>query len=555
MMKVLLYAPLLWMATWAALAVDSGHSVVVVYNRNMPESKKLAEYYAEKRGVPRNQLFGADVSNNPDTISRSEFRDKLQTPLFDWLVAEKLFVPSTQTKPAGTSPAAKNPGVRTLADATVRYIVLCYGIPLAIARDTTLKEEVEEKMQETLRGRNDAAVDADLAMLPVSREKTPLTGPLANPFYLGTNRMDLHPTNGVIMVTRLDGPSVEIARGLVDKALEAETNGLWGRAYFDARGITNGEYQLGDDWMRLSAEVTRRMGFETVLDNKEPTFSAGFPMSQIAFYAGWYELNASGPFIQPAVEFMPGAFAYHLHSYSGAGIRSKIDRWVGPLLAKGATITMGSVAEPYLPGTPNVAAFIDRLVFRKYTFGEAAYTCQASLSWQTTVVGDPLYCPFGQPPDQIHYKLEREKNPLVEWSHLRVVGLNQATGLGVDELIKYLSDVPTTTNSAVLTEKLGDLKRVKGRISAACEEYAAAVKLKPSPQQKIRLLLTIGELQSLIAREQEAFDAYKQLITEVPNYIDAGTVYKQLASLAVKLGKKEDAEKFAQEAEQRGKGK
>lgn len=536
------------MAAGLALAADSGSSVVVVYNRNVPESKKLAEYYAAKRGVPRSQLFGADVVNSPDSMSRAEFRDKLQQPLFDWMVSERLFIPNPH-------PVETNGNLRALSDATVRYMVVCYGVPLAIARDPAIKEDVEAKMQETLRGRNDAAVDADLAMLPVTRTKTPVTGPLANPFYLGTNRLDLHPTNGLIMVARLDGPSVEIARGLVDKALEAETNGLWGRAYFDARGITNGEYQLGDDWMRVSAEVARRMGFETVLDNKEPTFTAGFPMSQIAFYAGWYDLNASGPFTQPAVEFMPGAFAYHLHSFSGEKIRSRNERWVGPLLAKGATITMGSVAEPYLAGTPNVAAFIDRLVFRKYTFGEAAYTCQASLSWQTTVVGDPLYCPFAQPPDQLHYKLERERSPLVEWSHLRVVGLNQATGLGVDELLKYLSDIPTTTNSAVLTEKVGDLKRVKGKIAAACEEYAAAVKLKPSPQQRIRLLLTIGELQSLIAREQEAFAAYKQLITETPDYPDAGTVYKQLASLASKLGRKEDAEKYAKEAEQRGKGK
>jgi hypothetical protein len=37
----------------------------------------------------------------------------------------------------------------------------------------------------------------------------------------------MHPTNGILLVTRLDGPSASIARGLVDKALEAETNGLW----------------------------------------------------------------------------------------------------------------------------------------------------------------------------------------------------------------------------------------------------------------------------------------------------------------------------------------
>jgi uncharacterized protein (TIGR03790 family) len=501
--------------------------------------------------VPRHQLFGANVLGNSETISRAEFQDKLQNPLFDWLTAEKLFVPNTQPRSAGT-----NGAVHVLSAAKVRYMVLCYGIPLAIARDTSIKEDGGDKLQEQLRGRNEAAVDADLAILPVSREKTtPLTGPLINPFYLNTNAAVLHPTNGIIMVARLDGPSVEIAQGLVDKALQAEANGLWGRAYFDARGITNNEYKMGDDWMRLGAEITRRLGFETTLDEKEATFPADFPMSQIAFYAGWYDAKVSGPFTQSSVEFMPGAFAYHLYSYSAASIRSKTDYWVGPLLAKGATITMGSVTEPYLGGTPNIAAFIDRILFRRFSFGEAAYTCQGSLSWQTTVVGDPLYSPFAQPPDVLHHKLERENNPLVEWSHLRVVDLNEVTGITVNDLIKYLNDIPTTTNSAVLTEKLGDLEREKKKLSAACETYTEALKLKPSPQQKIRLLLTIGELQTLVGREQEAFNAYKQLITDAPAYPGAATIYKKLASLAGQLGKKADAEKYAREAEHSGKEK
>ena len=45
-------------------------------------------------------------------------------------------------------------------------------------------------------------------------------------------------------------------------------------------------------------------------------------MSQIAIYCGWYDENVSGPFTLPKVEFMPGAFAYHLHSFSAATLRS-----------------------------------------------------------------------------------------------------------------------------------------------------------------------------------------------------------------------------------------
>ena len=156
----------------------------------------------------------------------------------------------------------------------------------------------------------------------------------------------------MLLVARLDGPTPAIARGLVDKALQAEADGLWGRAYFDLRNITDPGYKLGDDWIRGAAEICRRLGFETVVDENPGTFPAAFPMSQIAFYIGWYDGTVSGPFAQPTVEFMPGAFAYHLHSFSAATLRSASQNWVGPLLAKGATITMGCVAEPYLSGHP-----------------------------------------------------------------------------------------------------------------------------------------------------------------------------------------------------------
>ncbi len=42
----------------------------------------------------------------------------------------------------------------------------------------------------------------------------------------------LNPTNGILLVARLDGPTADIARGLVDKALQAERDGLVGPRLF-----------------------------------------------------------------------------------------------------------------------------------------------------------------------------------------------------------------------------------------------------------------------------------------------------------------------------------
>ena len=66
---------------------------------------------------------------------------------------------------------------------------------------------------------------------------------------------------------------------------------------------------------------------------------------------------------------------------------------------------MGSVYEPYLGGTPDIPTFLSRLIFYRFTFGEAACAGQGTLSWQTTVVGDPLYCPYGKPPEKLHAEL------------------------------------------------------------------------------------------------------------------------------------------------------
>ncbi len=117
--------------------------------------------------------------------------------------------------------------------------------------------------------------------------------------------------------------------------MQAETDGLWGRAYFDLRGLTNGEYKIGDDWIRGASDICRRLGFETVVDDSNATFPAHYPLSQIAFYAGWYDENVSGPFTRPTVEFMPGAFAYHLHSFSAVTLRSTDSRLGRPASRQG----------------------------------------------------------------------------------------------------------------------------------------------------------------------------------------------------------------------------
>ena len=503
----------------ALAAADSGDSVVVIYNSLVPESKSVADHYAARRQVPAGQILGLNLPTT-ETMTRVEFRDQLQHPLLHWLEEKKYFVFK-----AGNNSATP----RTLQETKIRYAVLCYGVPLRILHDATLQETNAEKNLPELR-RNGAAVESELACLPASEQKLPITGVLMNPFFGITNAAFMQPANNILLVARLDGPNAAIANALVDKALEAETNGLWGRAYFDLRGLTNGDFKAGDDWIRAAAEATRQFGFETVVDEKPETFSAAFPMSQIALYAGWYDVDVSGPFAQAKVEFMPGAFAYHLHSFSAATLRDAKRNWCGPLLAAGATATMGCVDEPQLGGTPDIGIFFNRFL-AGFSFGEAAYASQNSLSWQTTVVGDPLYRPFGKNPRTQHEVLEKTKNKLLEWSHLRVVDLNLVKGYPVADTVNYLE--AAGTNSAVLTEKLAELYQAQGKPESSMRTIRKALKLDPTPQQKIRLTLTLAEKLETAKKNSEAMEVYKEFLAQRPDYPDKTFLQKKIEQLSL----------------------
>ena len=507
-------------------ALAGGDEVVVVYNSRLPESWAVAEHYAQRRQVPARQVFGFPLTPD-ETISRADFTDTLQKPLAEKLESLRLWKFGEVTLPAKNGNPAK---VETrVVSSQIRYAVLCCGVPLKIAPAASLDELQGKLMGEQFR-RNEAAVDSELAWLPEIKTKVPLTGPLPNPFYGCTNPAALNCTNGILLVSRLDGPTTAIARSLVDKALAAEKAGLWGRAYFDARGlVSTNAYYLGDQWILEGAEISRRLGFEVEVDNKGDTLPSSFPMSHIALYAGWYAGEVNGPFALPRVEFMPGAFAYHLHSFSADTVRSPTRNWCGPLLAKGATCTMGCVYEPFLQFTPNIAVFLQAFG-QGYTFGEAAWVSQNCLSWQTTVIGDPLYQPFKKPLPDRHAELLRDKNPLIEWSFDRLVCLDLTRGVRAPMLEKFLEAEPTTARSAILTEKLGELYFSLGKPSSAISAWQSALKLNPSPQQRLRLRLTLGEKLTALGRDAEALAGYRAMLDEAPDYPGRNSVLELIQS-------------------------
>jgi tetratricopeptide (TPR) repeat protein len=232
---------------------------------------------------------------------------------------------------------------------------------------------------------------------------------------------------------------------------------------------------------------------------------------------------------------MPGAFAYHLHSTSAHSLRTTRQYWCGPLLADGATATMGCIDEPYLDGTPNIAVFFARWMVEGFSFGEAAYACQRTLSWQTTVIGDPLYRPFGKVPRAQHEELLRRHSKLIEWSFLRIVNIGLALGSKPVEMAEYLDLQDATRSSAVLMEKLADLRQAIGQNNMSIQARLQALQLDPSPQQRVRLTLTLADQLLASGRDTQALSLYDDFLKKEPDYPDAAALYAKMEALALKL--------------------
>ena len=506
-----------WFWIGLRVAEGAGNEVLVIYNSESPDSEAVARHYARRRSVPESQLLGLRLPQTA-TLSRADYVSAIQEPLRRHLVAKGLaeWVPDSSPLPPGRKALAQKR--LRLVRSEIRYLLLCYGVPWYIPQDPSLRSDTQGIPPQLQR--NDASVDDELALLPRLGFDDPIAS-APNPVVGVTNGAQIHPTNGVFMVTRLDGPTPEIARGLVDKALEAESRGLWGHAYIDLRAITNGPYGLGDRMITNAAVAAKRLGFETFVDNQPATLGVGYPLSQVALYVGWYDSGVTGPFYRASVEFQPGAFAYHLHSFSAANLRSASENWVGPLLARGATATMGCVAEPYLEFTPNPAMFLERWGYVGMTLGEAATAAHPVLSWQTVVVGDPLYRPFGRSLAEDGKRLDDANDPWTAYALVRNANLQLMAGRSVEAVRDQLEGQRWATHHAVVAEKIARLYWSGIRVRRALEWYDTALGLtNATPMQRRRLLQDSVEAHRVLGQPAEAYRCLEQLIVTAPPDVD-----------------------------------
>lgn len=368
LMRQLTLAALLLLPCLALASIDPT-SIAVIYNSNIPESKQLAEYYAQQRNVPSQNLIGLPLSNQ-EKISFDEYTRTLRDPLIEHFNEKSWW-------------SLKQEGQHTVATSNkIKVILTVRGVPYGIQK--ALKPEDKKPQTYT------SCVDSALAALGVQGRV--FGQPMPNPYYDKKTPFAKANISYVMLPARLDGPSYAIAKRLIDDAISTEQSGLWGMAYLDF-SLKGGGYQQGDDWLAAIQKQLWGFGIPTVVENTADTYVTNYPMRDTAIYYGWYTTHANGPFLNPDFKFKKGAIAVHLHSFSAHKLHQSREYWSGTLLEKNACATVGNVYEPYLHLTHHFDILQDRLL-KGYTFVEAASMAMPAFAWQNIVIGDPLYRPY-----------------------------------------------------------------------------------------------------------------------------------------------------------------
>lgn len=386
--------------------------VFIVCNKDVKESREVADHYVARRKVPAENVIELSLPKGED-ISREDYDAKLAGPLREALKDKK--------------DACK--------------VLLCvYGVPLRVGAEKPTKEqqdqidklkpeldEARKKVDELKKDKAEAekvnaaqrtvdrlnlqiarlshdqstaAVDSELMCLWWAKYDTARWQ--MNPLFWQASDDDRNKAERTLITSRLDGPTPEIAKRLVDDALSAEANGLKGKAYFDARGmkldVKNQQqwtgYQGYDESFREAAELMTKAGFDVILDDKDPVFPKD-SCPDAALYAGWY---SHANFVD-SFTFPTGAVAWHLASSEATTLRNKDSKvWCPNLLQKGVAVTMGPVGEPYTVAFPKAGEFFGFLATGKYTVAECFARTTILTSWMMTLVGDPLYNPFAKGP-------------------------------------------------------------------------------------------------------------------------------------------------------------
>ena len=250
-------------------------------------------------------------------------------------------------------------------------------------------------------GQTGASVDSELALLlwPKYPEKGFRFNSLFWKVAAKIHRRKIPPT---LMTARIDGPTAADARRMITDSIAVEKIGLTGTFYIDAGLVprfakmkkNRGYLAYDKRLMALHSFLAAHTRMKVVLDTGPALFAPG-SCPDAALYVGWYSLKK----YVPAFKWNRGAVGWHIASFEAADLRNpNSPQWCPRMLRNGVAATLGAVAEPTLVGFPSPESFYPLLLTGKYTIAECYWRTVPAVSWQMTLIADPLYNPFKSNP-------------------------------------------------------------------------------------------------------------------------------------------------------------
>ncbi len=244
-----------------------------------------------------------------------------------------------------------------------------------------------------------SSVDSELTL--VFAENYQLSGWLPNPFL---SKYDKLPgvewmRKKTIMVGRLDAPTPDMVKRIIDDAIKTEERGLFGTFYIDARGLpgsdeidSHGEF---DEQLRKLYAMVKEKGCLPVLLNNSSELFTEKSCPNAALYVGWH---SPGKYID-SFGWETGAVGFHVAHSGASTLRiEESEVWCKRMIEEGVAATLGAVEEPHLSSFPLPEIFFPLLMTGRFSLLEAYFKSVPHLSWRQILLGDPLYSPFKNTP-------------------------------------------------------------------------------------------------------------------------------------------------------------
>jgi hypothetical protein len=322
-----------------AATPPSPASILIVYAQTSPDSADVAKWYAARRGVPPSNLCPLPLTDTRNEwVIGYEYEDLVNKPIRACLEA--------------------------VGKRDILYIVLAYIRQFRVdpgggLRHYALDSYLADIWNEYSRTDFDPSPTVYHSYFSVNQPEDPFVS-------LAVFRQD--PRNPLIYsVWRLDGPTPDVAKQMVEQAIYAESHAAAGPACIDP-AIERG-YDAAVQTPLPGIAPSRRAAIDMLPDRSGEESETIRPPGSCSGAIG-LQLNTESPTDPHA---------------SANGSAAAIYGWI--------TVAGGAIVQPDPEALPNPAGVFRNLV-EGATVGEAFLRNTPALKWRTINIGDPLYQPF-----------------------------------------------------------------------------------------------------------------------------------------------------------------